>query len=540
MPGADRISGRNGTATRTGSGAEMPPGGTPGAGPRLGLRRYTGSKTRNTPGTDWIALACAGIGVMAVAFGLIVDLPIMGLVGGLAGIVGGWGLPWLAARLPVRAPALPGEDAFLAACDATVERIGLEGGTAICVLVQVTGLPLQDDASRQQMHARVSASLSEGELATWLDRDRLGIILHAPGRRNTRALAGIGTRLQAMLERPVSHMGQLFPLQIGLGLAARSTLLPGEGGASLIGLAERALFRALRDGGPNGIEIAAPPAPALASAEAADPELTAQLRLAMDAGQVTPWFQPRITTDTGHLAGVEALARWHHPDRGLIQPAELLPAAAQTGTLTDLWMVMLRHSLDSLRQWQREGLTLDYVSLNLSHIDLVHPRLPDLLAWELDAQEIAPHRLRAELPEQLIDAALHDRILREGIMGLHRLGLRLEVDGYGRHGLPIEAFSEFPIAQVKLCSRLISRIEQSETQRKTLSAIINFLDPMGIPVMAQGVETHGAQSLVSQLGCAEVQGFCVARPMAAQRLAQWAQARQAKLPSVAHPGLKQA
>src|SRR5690606_6543210 len=120
---------------------------------------------------------------------------------------------------------------------------------------------------------------------------------------------------------------------------------------------------------------------------------------AFDHGEIRAQFQPQISTDTGEISGMEALARWHHPERGCLAPAEFLPAVESCRLIERLGEVVLQQALSALSDWDRRGLRVPTISVNFAASELRNPRLPDQLKWELDRYELTPERLTVEILE---------------------------------------------------------------------------------------------------------------------------------------------
>ena len=144
---------------------------------------------------------------------------------------------------------------------------------------------------------------------------------------------------------------------------------------------------------------------------------------ALAAGQIVPWFQPQVSTDSGALAGAEALARWAHPARGLLLPSEFLPAAEAAGLSERLGATMLHGALSALRNFDAAGLHVPSVSVNFAPMDLRNPAIVDRVRWELDRFGLAPDRLTVEVLETVIEEVGDDMVTRN-LAGLAGARLR--------------------------------------------------------------------------------------------------------------------
>jgi EAL domain-containing protein (putative c-di-GMP-specific phosphodiesterase class I) len=248
---------------------------------------------------------------------------------------------------------------------------------------------------------------------------------------------------------------------------------------------------------------------------------------ALNSGEVRPWFQPQLSTDTGRVSGVEALARWVHPKRGLIPPGEFLGLIESAGAMERLGDVILTDSLTALADWDSQGLHVPGVSVNLSDAELRNPHLADKILWELDRHNMPSHRLRVEVLETVVLTG-PNQIASLNLDKLAKAGCRVDLDDFGTGNASIAALQKLNIACLKIDRSFVSRLDRDENQRRLVSAILSMAERLGVETLAEGVESAGEHSLLAQLGCDHVQGFGIARPMAADQLATWVREHDAK------------
>ncbi|MBY5931420.1 GGDEF domain-containing phosphodiesterase [Tateyamaria omphalii] len=253
-----------------------------------------------------------------------------------------------------------------------------------------------------------------------------------------------------------------------------------------------------------------------------------EVAAALEQGHIQPWFQPQISTDTGKVAGFEALARWIHPDRGAISPAEFLPAIEDAGLLERLAEIMIYHSFTALKAWDSAGLHVPHVGVNFSGSELNNPKLVDKVRWELDRFDLTPDRLAVEILETVVTDNTDDTITRN-INALTKLGCRIDLDDFGTGHASISSIRRFGVGRIKIDRSFVMKADRDPEQQRMISAVLTMAERMGIETLAEGVETVGEHALLAQLGCDYVQGFGIARPMPFEKTLDWVRAHEAKL-----------
>lgn len=370
---------------------------------------------------------------------------------------------------------------------------------------------------------RVSTVLREPDLLHRVDGTRFAIAL-APARRlDLETAIQIASRLKAAVDDPLSidAMTVYVSASIGFCLTGRS---PEASGASVMEAAERA-FEEARRHGPGGIRAYSPD---IGRAAAARDALADRIVAALEQGEILAYFQPQISTDTGQVTGFEALARWQHPERGILAPGEFLPAVLGAGYGERLGEIMLGHALGALRNWDRAGLDVPSVAVNFSGAELRNPNLASRLKWELDRFDLAPERLTVEVLESVIAETGND-VIAHNITALARLGCRIDLDDFGTGHASIAALRRLSVRRIKIDRSYVTRIDTDAAQQRMVTAILSMAERLGIETLAEGVETVGEHALLAQLGCNHVQGFAIARPMPQQSVDGWLRQHRARL-----------
>jgi diguanylate cyclase (GGDEF)-like protein len=333
-------------------------------------------------------------------------------------------------------------------------------------------------------------------------------------------------RLQTAIEDPVSvdGFGIYVSASVGFSMLSRA---PGNSGDHWLEAATIALQDAQRHS-PSAIRAYSDQMKMETRSRA---ELREEVAQALEAGQMQPWFQPQISTDTGQITGFEALARWSHPIRGLIPPGDFLPAIEEAGLLERLAEVMMYHSFAALKAWDGAGFDVPQVGVNFAGSELNNPRLTEKIKWELDRFDLTPDRLAVEVLETVVANAPDDVITRN-INALGKLGCRIDLDDFGTGHASIAAIRRFAVSRIKIDRSFVMKADRDPEQQRMISAILTMAERLDIETLAEGVETVGEHVLLAQLGCDHVQGFGIARPMPFEQTMDWITRHNAKLEDV--------
>jgi EAL domain-containing protein (putative c-di-GMP-specific phosphodiesterase class I) len=230
-------------------------------------------------------------------------------------------------------------------------------------------------------------------------------------------------------------------------------------------------------------------------------------------------YQPKVNMRTGEVIGVEALIRWHHPNRGLVLPLELLSAIENHAVSLKVGEWVIDTALSQISQWQNLGVNLP-ISVNVSAYQLQQAnftnRLVALLATHSD---VNPHSLELEILET---SALSDMSQVSATMNAcHQLGVRFALDDFGTGYSSLTYLKRLPAYLIKIDQSFVRNMLDDDDDLAIVTAVVGLANAFQREVIAEGVETiaHGAALL--QLGCVLAQGYGIARPMPADDIPQW-------------------
>lgn len=419
------------------------------------------------------------------------------------------------------------------ALDAAMRAAKTRGGLAACLMLELENydaiLAAQGPASAEfatdHVAHRLRSVLRRRDRVFFLGRGRFGIAL-APVRSMTaEGVFDLARRLQDDLRLPLDGAGpgQCFSTCIGICTAQGSGA---SSGADLVSGAGAAL-REAREFAPATIRVHRPeterPSTLLRPLRLHDEALRA-----LESGEIRAWFQPQLCTDTGRVSGFEALARWCHPQRGVIAPGKFLPYLERAGQTRRLQEIMLREALGALAGWQAKGFEIPAVGVNFSPADLRDTALADKVAWELDRHNLAPERLTVEVLETVV-AVSPDDATAQNIRRLSELGCRIDLDDFGTGHASISSLKRFRLNRLKIDRSFVRRIDSDQAQQQMVAAILTMAEQLNLETLAEGVETAGEHARLAELGCGHVQGFGIAHPMPFDETLPWLAAHAAKL-----------
>lgn len=232
---------------------------------------------------------------------------------------------------------------------------------------------------------------------------------------------------------------------------------------------------------------------------------------AVALNQIEAYFQPQTSCQTGAVTGFEALARWHHPTRGLLSPAAFMP----TMTARDhaaLAQTMLRQSLSAIRYWDACGHHVPTVSINIAKSELAEADFAESVLWELDRQGVPPARLAIEVLES-IGVIASGSAAHANLSQLVRAGCQLDLDDFGTGYACFDTIRQYGIHRLKIDRSFVSGCDIDPGQQRMILAMLALAERLGITALAEGVETREEHSFLAQMGCDEAQGYAIARPM---------------------------
>jgi diguanylate cyclase (GGDEF)-like protein len=249
--------------------------------------------------------------------------------------------------------------------------------------------------------------------------------------------------------------------------------------------------------------------------DAARLALAGELRRAIENEELVLHFQPKCELESGCIVGVEALARWVHPERGFIPPNEFIPIAERTGLIKPLSRYVIATALRQCGAWRASGLDL-HVAVNLTIPDLLDLELPDLIAGLLMETEVRADQLELEITESTI---LADPFrVRQVLTRLNEMGLRLAIDDFGTGYSSLAYLRQLPVQTIKIDRSFVMDMCESASDATIVRSTIDLGRNLGLDVVAEGVETQEAWDALRLQGCTLAQGYFISKPLPAEEL----------------------
>ncbi|MGC4845651.1 putative bifunctional diguanylate cyclase/phosphodiesterase [Micromonospora sp. DT15] len=251
-----------------------------------------------------------------------------------------------------------------------------------------------------------------------------------------------------------------------------------------------------------------------------------------DAGEITMYYQPQIAIATGEVVGVEALLRWRHPRRGMVDPEELIRVAEQSAVMRLLTRRVVDDVVEQLAKWSAAGIGLR-AALNVSVRDLHTGEIADQIADRLARYGVPAERLQVEITEGALMA--DPRRVLATISRLHRIGVAIALDDFGTGYSSLQHLRRLPLSEVKVDRSFVLGMADDTDDAAIVRSMIELAGALGLRVVAEGVEDERTWRMLHAAGCDAAQGWFYARPMPAEELVTWLTRYRPVRPTGGHP-----
>jgi EAL domain-containing protein (putative c-di-GMP-specific phosphodiesterase class I) len=311
-------------------------------------------------------------------------------------------------------------------------------------------------------------------------------------------------RLDEALAQPIAIEGTELRVAVKCGIAVFPT--DADSTEALCANAETALIKAKQQGSRYLFY-----APDMNARVAESLAMENRLRRALDDGTLALHYQPKIEVATGEVAGLEALIRWNDAELGSVPPARFVSLLEETGMILAAGRWALHKAIGDIRRWQSLGLKVPRTSVNVSALQL---RQRDFVDWVLDA--IAERGGEAPLLEVEITESVLVEDIEEGtrkLQALRRAGVEVSVDDFGTGFCSLSYLARLPVDTLKIDRSFVVRMRDAGYPRNIVAMIVSLAHMLGLRVVAEGVEDTEQVRLLRELGCDQIQGFYVSRPL---------------------------
>ncbi|MFE7774645.1 putative bifunctional diguanylate cyclase/phosphodiesterase [Streptomyces sp. NPDC057445] len=371
---------------------------------------------------------------------------------------------------------------------------------------------LAGDRLLLQIAERLRLALPRGAEAARLGGDEFAVLL--PTADSATSAQRVARHLVGRLSSPLDLDGLTLVLEASAGLAVYPDhALDAEG---LLRRADVAMYQAKRDR--TGVEVYE------SKRDSNTPDrlgLLGDLRRALDAGDVELHYQPKVGFD-GHVAGLEALVRWVHPDRGRVPPDEFIAIAESSGLMPHLTEYVLETALGQVAKWRAQGLNVP-VAVNVSPRDVHTPGFAGAVAARLARHGVPAWALQLEITEHVL---LEDpQRAADTLAGLTAHGVKMSLDDFGTGYSSLVHLRKLPVSELKIDRSFVARLAVDTEDAEIVRCTIDLAHSLGLLVVAEGVEDDETWERLRDLGCDAVQGWLVAAAMPPQETTAWLRAR---------------
>jgi diguanylate cyclase len=417
---------------------------------------------------------------------------------------------------------LPNRLHFEEQLDATLARVGRQAVAMAVFFIDLDGFKAVNesfghaagDEVLREVGRRLAEQAREQDSVARIGGDEFLLLYAEPGSQESTAALAQQTlhALMAPYHLPNSTGGgSEVRLSCSIGIA----MFPEHGPTSrLITNADAAMFAVKRTGGSTYAFFD----PRMGLDGSDQLELQTDLRQAVERGELSLYYQPKVDARSRECTGVEALVRWQHPTRGAVGATELIAVAERFGLIGTIGQWVIDEACRQVRAWDEQGLRLR-VAVNLSAQQLRQDDLVQRVRQSFEAHRVDASLFTFEITESV---AMEDtQATMRAFAQLARAGVSLSIDDFGTGHSSLAYLRTLPARQLKIDRSFIADLGVSGDAMAVVDAVIRLAHALGLRVVAEGVETERQCEILATLGCDEFQGYLFARPMDAERLVVW-------------------
>ncbi len=358
-----------------------------------------------------------------------------------------------------------------------------------------------------QVAQRIKSVLREEDLAARMGGDEFVIMIrpHANSLEQCRdSVMVIAEKIRTILEQPyiISDYEHHCSSSIGITLFPEPNISASE----LLQQADKAMYRA-KEQGRNTICFFHP-----SMQQVADDKLflEKELRRALKHQHFKLYYQPQ-TDAGGKIISVEALIRWHHPERGVISPAQFIPIAEDSGLIIALGVWVLNQACWQMKKWLDQGMEMEHVSINVSSRQFRQADFVNTIEQALENNKLDASRLCVELTEGIVINDIDDTVAK--MKALKRMGIKISIDDFGTGYSSLAYLKQLPLNQLKIDQSFVRDLTIDLNDAIIVSTIINMAHNLQLEVIAEGVETEQQKEYLLQKGCRVFQGYYFSKPL---------------------------
>lgn len=412
---------------------------------------------------------------------------------------------------------LPNRRVFAADLSAAVQRAAVAGGPAFSVMIldldrfkRVNDLQghAVGDAVLCEVAERLRSAMRRNDVVARLGGDEFAIIAPRDPIHSPDAEISLARRIIAAIGEPIEVDGGAVAVGASIGIACCPS--DGTDADSVMRAADVAMYRAKHEGGNQLCFFET----GMGEALRLRATLESDLGKAIAAGEIRPHYQPLVDIAADRVYGFEVLSRWQHEERGEVPPDIFIPLAERLGLIGDLTARILRQACRDAAAWSDDVI----LSVNISPLQLKDPALPTQLLTILNQERFPPSRLEIEITES---ALVSDLDTAKHILGaLQLIGIKVALDDFGTGYSSLYHLSQLKFDKVKIDRSFVLSMGDSAENQRLVDSILGLAESIGLPAVAEGIETREMLDSLTQKGCLFGQGFYFGRAMTAEDAAK--------------------
>lgn len=355
---------------------------------------------------------------------------------------------------------------------------------------------LRDEGSRDESESRTRPLFAR------LSGDEFAVVLRDMPDDN--AIAAVAHRVQATLSSPFLYDRHQFVITPSIGISVYPR--DGDSAKTLLRAADAAMYRAKAEGRNHTCFYST----TMLVRSLDRLEMENDLRRALQKGDLSLVYQPKVDMAGWSIAGMEALLRWHHPVRGWVSPSEFVPIAEETGLMLELGEWVFKKVCSQWRKWARRGIKTS-VAINISSEQFRFGEITPFVLRAIERQWIEAECLELEITESLLMRNVPDTV--DALRSIRDAGVRLTVDDFGTGYSSLSYLKHFPLHALKIDRSFVRDLHTSRDDAAICAAILAMARELGLKVIAEGVETEEQLAFLKLHGCDQFQGFLCSKPL---------------------------
>lgn len=246
--------------------------------------------------------------------------------------------------------------------------------------------------------------------------------------------------------------------------------------------------------------------------------LRGEFRKALEQQQFELHYQPKISLNTGRITGMEALARWRHPEKGNISPGVFIPLAEESGFIQELGNWVIQTACRQVKEWRKTAGDDIKVAVNVSVKQFIKQDVAAFVKATLEEMELPPDCLEIEITESVLSS--HESVIQQAVNNLQKLGIKVLIDDFGTGYASMTYLKQFRADAIKIDQSFIRHLPNNQDDAAIVSALITLAQALDICIVAEGVETKAQLDFLREKKCCEVQGYYFSKPLPAAQMSK--------------------